>query len=204
MSDTLLKAIEDHNMNRLSSLLSHGADANELQIQQYGWRPLHLAIDELEDGGSIQALILLLRYGASVNAWTAKHGATPLLMALFRGQAEAARILLAAGADPNVVGDEGDSPLCVCVEQNDQEMAALLLRCGADKTINQSGAGPMGMNALGFAAHRLNLPIIKMLLAAGADPALVVDYRTAQQCLPPRDTADPQAWDEAMALLGML
>jgi hypothetical protein len=46
--------------------------------------------------------------------------------------------------------------------------------------------------------------MIKMLLAAGADPALVVDYRTAQQCLPPRDTADSQAWDEAMALLGMI
>ncbi len=201
MSEALLEAIEHHNLNRLSSLLSHGADANVFQIQQPGWCPLHVAIDELENGGSTQALILLLRYGASVNEWTAGHGATPLLMALFRDQPEAARILLAAGADPNVVGDEGDSPLCLCVEQNDQEMVALLLRCGADKTINQAGAGPMGMNALGFAAYRLNLPMIKMLLAAGADPAVAVDYRTAQQCLPPRDTAHPHAWDEAMVLL---
>jgi|SRR5579859_862290 len=115
---------------------------------------------------------------------------------------EAVRILLAAGADPNVVGDEGDSPLCLSVEANDQEMAALLLRCGADKTINQAGAVTGGMTALQVAAYRLNLPMIKLLLAAGADPAVNLPYGSAQQCLPPRETADPQAWDEAMTLLG--
>jgi uncharacterized protein len=224
MSETLFEAIERHDLDRLSLLLSQGADANAPRMQQagtprdertLGWRPLHVAIDELEDGGSLQALILLLRYGASVNEWTGnewmknhapeddERGATPLLLALFRGQPEAVRMLLAAGADPNVRSDEGDTPLGLCLEQNDVEMVALLLRCGADKTINEMGAGSIGMrtNALHFAASRLHLPLIRLLLAAGADPALVIDLRTAQECLPPRDTADAQAWDEATALL---
>jgi ankyrin repeat protein len=201
MSDDIFKAIEQHNLDQLASLLSGATDPNMVQSQEPGWRPLHAAIEELEQGGTIETLILLLRYGADVDAWDANHAATPLLMALFRGQREATRILLARGASPNVVGCEGDSPLRWAVERDDLETAAMLLRCGAAKTINDA-RGPSGMTALGRAASHLNIPMINLLLDGGADPiALDADRRTARERLPQREDADPQDWDRAVALL---
>ena len=57
--------------------------------------------------------------------------------------------------------------------------------------------------ALGHAAHNFDLPMIRLLLAAGADPQATDDGDdTARDKLPPRDTQDPDAWDEVMELLG--
>ena len=201
MVTELFEAIEQHDLNRLVALLSSGADPNATLAKWPEWRALHAAIEELEHGGSIEALILLLRYGVDVDGRNKPSDATPLLMALFRHQMEAVRLLLAAGADPNVVGDEGDSPLRWCVERDDLETAEMLLRCGADKTINGVG-GLKGMTALGHAVSRLNIPVIKLLLGAGADPeALDANYQTAREHLPRRETSDLQVWDTAAALL---
>ncbi len=201
MSTELFKAIEQHDLNRVVELLSHGADPNATQSQWPGWRPLHAAIEELEYGGPFEVLSLLLKHGAAVDGWDAKRDATPLLMAVFRGQREAVQLLLDAGADPNVLGREGDSPIRWCVEQQDREMVVLLLRFGAGKTINEFG-GPRGLTVLGLAADQLNIPMIELLIDGGADPeALDEDYKTASERLPPREECDPHAWDTAMELL---
>jgi hypothetical protein len=87
------------------------------------------------------------------------------------------------------------------VAEGDRETAELLLRHGAAKTINTFGA-PGGLTALGIAASRLDIPMIELLLKAGADPdVLDEDFSTARQRLPPRERSDPQAWDTAMDLL---
>ena len=65
----------------------------------------------MDHGGPLEAIILLTRNGASVDAWDARNEATPLLMAIFRGQREALHLLLALRAETNIVGAEGDSPL---------------------------------------------------------------------------------------------
>src|SRR5438270_4719310 len=110
-------------------------------------------------------------------------------------------MLIAAGEEPNVLTDEGESPLRLGVEQDDGAMAALLLLSGAATTINDSG-GPSGMNALGRAAWMLNVPMIELLLKAGADPnRLDNDNQTPSKRLPPHDSADPQAWEAVMAML---
>jgi len=200
MTNQLFEAIEAHDLNRLATLLSQGEDPNTTDPQSPQCPALHVAIEELNDGGSIEAVILLLRHGAAVNGLE-NADLTPLLIALFSNQREAVRILLAAGADPNLEGDEGDSPLRWSVEHDDLETAAMLLRCGADKTIDHAG-GPSGMTALGRAASRLNLPMIELLIDAGAEPkALDNNLQTAQQQLPPRET-NSEVWDAAIALLG--
>jgi ankyrin repeat protein len=146
-------------------------------------------------------VVQLLRHGATVDAWDARHDATPLLMSLFRGQDEATRLLLARGADPNVRGAEGDSPLRWSVQHDDLATAALLLRSGAGTTIDEPG-GPTGANALGMAAKRLNVPMIELLLAHGADPrALDADRFTAHDRLPARTAENSPAWDRASTLL---
>jgi ankyrin repeat protein len=200
MATELIDAIQEHALNRAAELLSCGADPNAGDNQQPEWVPLMLAIDELSEGGPIEALILLLRHGAAVEGRGAPGDLTPLFVAAINKQLEAARILLAGGADPNVRDDEGDSPLRTSVEQDDRAMAALLLRCGADKTINTFG-GLSGMSALGRAVWELNVPMIELLLDAGADPeALDLDFETALERLPPRETADPQRVEAVMAL----
>lgn len=201
MPRELFEAIADADMDRLARLLSHGADANALREDAPFWRPLHEAIEQLEWGGDVEALVLLLRHGAAVDGWDVDHDTTPLLMALFRNQPEAVRILLAAGADPNCSGGEGDSPLRWCVERRDYDTASMLLRCGAHKSIDDAG-GLGGMTALGRAASLLDVPMIQLLLRAGANPdAIDDDYRTARERMPPRDPDNAWTWDATEQLL---
>jgi ankyrin repeat protein len=183
-------------------LLSQGADPNAVEACGRGWTPLHCAIEELENGGSVQVLTQLLQHGANVNGWDASHHWTPLVMAMFRENKEAARILLDAGADAGERGNEGESPLILCVEQQDYELAARLLRAGAKKTINAWGAYG-GLTALATAASHFNVPMIELLLDAGANPATLEDNNnTARDLLPPREQHDPQVWDRIMEMLG--
>jgi ankyrin repeat protein len=110
-------------------------------------------------------------------------------------------MLLAAGADPNVRGAEGDIPLSMCVERGDMKMAAALLRAGAAKTIEESG-GPMGMNALGRAVARLDIEMIRLLLAWGASiTTRDVDRRLPRDLLPPRTEENAGKYDLALELL---
>jgi ankyrin repeat protein len=202
MSKELFEAIEKHDVELLARLLREGADPNELKAGWPEWLPLQAAVDELVEGGPIEALTLLLRHGARVDEMGPDRTATALLMAIFRRQPEAVRMLLAVGADPNYQGSEGDSPLRACVEQGDLAMAALLLRCGATRTIGEAGA-PSGMSALGRAASRLDLSMIELLLQAGADPeAFDLDGQTARERLPPRDAGNQETWDAAALLMG--
>jgi ankyrin repeat protein len=195
----IFDAIESYDLDRLSLVLAGGGDPNARKAVPPHWSPLHEAINELEDGGPIEALVLLLRHGADVEG---TEGDTPLLMALYRAQPEAVHLLLAAGANTNVHGPEGDSPLRVAVGRGDRGTAATLLRCGAQATINEAGA-PTGASALGIAAMRLDVPMIALLLQAGADPdALDADHLTARDRLPSRTPENAQARDEAERLLG--
>jgi hypothetical protein len=194
----LFDAIEAHDLDRLASLLVGGCDPNTVNPAPPHWSPLHAAINEIEDGGALEALILLLRYGARVEGC---EGDTPLLMALYREQPDAVYLLLAAGANTNVRGLEGDSPLRVAVERGDASIAATLLRCGARTTINEPG-GLTGASALGIAAMRLDVPMIALLLQSGADPAaLDADHLTARDRLPPRTAENANARDDAERLL---
>lgn len=195
----LFDAIEAHDLDRLAALLVEGSDPNAARPEPPHWSPLHEAINELEDGGSIEALVLLLRYGAQVDGGGED---TPLLVALYRVQPQAVSLLLAAGAQTNVRGPEGGSPLRVAVERGDHGTAATLLRCGAQATINDVGA-PTGASALGIAAMRLDVPMIELLLQSGADPdALDADHLTARERLPARTPENAQVRDAAERLLG--
>ena len=202
MSKELFAAIEQHDASRVKALLAGGADPNEPQAQWPGLRPLHVAINELAERGGLDVLMALLEHGADVNAWNVGRDVTPLLVAVFEGQQAAVEALLKAGADPNVRSSEGDTPLRTCVEMGNVGMASILLGAGATRAINDWG-GLTGYTALGHAADRLDLPMIKLLLDAGADPrAPDEDGRPAHYRLPPRAESDSQTWDAAFELLG--
>jgi len=161
-----------------------------------------VAINELSEGGGLDVVLALLEHGADVNAWNVGRDVTPLLVAVFEGQQAAVELLLKAGADPNVCSSEGDTPLRACVEVGNVEMASLLLSAGATRTINDWG-GLLGFTALGIALWQLDIPMMKLLLDAGADPEAPDDSRgPTRERLPPRDESNSQRWDTAFELLG--
>jgi uncharacterized protein len=166
----LFDAIERGEVDRVRRLLTAGADPDAIRPDHApGWRPLHAAIEAMDDGGPLASVAALLEHGAAVDGWDREHDATPLLMAVFRGQTAAVRLLVDAGADVNVVGGEGDSPLRWAAHAGDIELARLLLARGAARGID-GGGGVTGMNALGLAARRLDVAMVRLLLDAGARP----------------------------------
>jgi uncharacterized protein len=201
MSKELFAAIEQHDASRVKALLAGGADPNEPQAQWPGLRPLHVAINELAERGGLDVLMALLEHGADVNAWNVGRDVTPLLVAVFEGQQAAVEVLLKAGADANVRSSEGDTPLRACAAVGDLGIASLLLGAGAARTINEWG-GQAGYTALGLAASRLDIPMMRLLLDAGADlEAPDEDDRPARDRLPSRGASDSQIWDTAFELL---
>lgn len=173
MSQALNDAINAQDIDHLAKLLAAGEDPNAPLGPQNTYPPLQGAVGYLEatptrPGLSIDGVVLLLRYGADPNACDLARTDFPILDAVERRQIEAVRLLLAAGADPNVKNIEGISPLYYCVQNKLYEMARLLLRCGATKTMDKWQDA--GLNALGLAAWRLDLEMVKLLLEYGADP----------------------------------
>lgn len=204
MTSKLFDALDRGDHAAMEALLRVGADPDAVMPEWPHWRPLHAAIEALDDGTvSVEAIATLLRHGADPNAWDGAHDATPVLMAVFRGAEDAVALLLAAGADPNVVGAEGDSPLRWCAERGDTKLARLLLDHGAAATID-TGGGPAGANALGIAARRSDADMVTLLLEAGASPtARDVDRLTAlERMRPMHDVADTEAWKRIRQLLG--
>jgi uncharacterized protein len=98
-------------------------------------------------------------------------GRTPLhnaLVPLFEkvNLQEIAR-LLKEGADPNAQDDDGFSPLHFAAQEALPDAVRLLLNAGADPNLEDS----FGRTPLGRAAHtEQGIQVIKLLLAAGADP----------------------------------
>jgi ankyrin repeat protein len=93
-------------------------------------------------------------------------GDTPLHVVVWRGDTQAVRLLLAAGADVNAQGDMGYTPLHVAISREDLAMMKLLLDSGARTDLTAEIAGTARDEAMRragpvaevFANHDLSHP----------------------------------------------
>ncbi len=106
----------------------------------------------------------LLSPGAHVDAQFSKYGRTALMSAALLGDVERAKILLQAGANPNIHTEVEGSALCEAVRSGSLDIAKLLLKSGVDpKSIGTS-------RALLLAVDRGDTALVDALLQGGANP----------------------------------
>jgi ankyrin repeat protein len=113
-------------------------------------------------------------------------GFTPLHFAVRQGDMESTRALVAAAADVNAITADGKGSLELAIYNGNYEVAAFLI----DSKANVNHADAEGFTPLFWAVDRRNmetnpgmpwmvtldpLPLIKKLLASGADPNAFVD-----------------------------
>src|SRR5262245_31265929 len=106
---------------------------------------------------------LLVEHGAPVDLES--NGLTPLLWAAGRGRADETRLLLAAGANPNLAPSESKAlPLLLAAYKGHFSVVRLLVERGA----NVHATNPQGGTALRSAADAGHIEIVRYLLGLGA------------------------------------
>jgi ankyrin repeat protein len=150
----------------LAALLTAGCFGAKAELQRRG-----ISIDEDElvaraTSSDAEVVALLLKAGVAVDGLNT-HGSTALLVAGEVGSVEVARLLFAAGANPNLSPPTlGGLPLASAAGQGHRELVGLLLENGAKLELK---AGAQEMTPLAMAAFGGHEDIVTDLLAAGAD-----------------------------------
>ena len=118
------------------------------------------------DTASVQAYV---NSGADVNAITVNGQNTPLLYAAREGNMEMTRMLLEAGADPNLASTDGyeSTPLKKAAQRGHTEIIRALVEAGAD--IDFASQDLPGLSALATASHYGQADAVAVLLDLGAD-----------------------------------
>ena len=123
--------------------------------------------------GRVERLRALLDEDAARVGELSSDGFSPLHGAVFGGSADAVRLLLERGADPNLVsgGSIAQVPLLgTAAFVRRPDLAGLLIDGGADV----NGVAEGGFTALDSAAQNEDEAMIRVLLDRGADPNLGV------------------------------
>lgn len=175
----LMWAASESHSGAVQELIAHGADAKA--VSKGGYTPLIFAAIK-NDAKSVKSI---LAAGADANT-TLPDGSPVLIAAAAFRSAEAAIALVDGGADVKVSDRRGNTPLHTAAQLGDAELVKKLLAKGADpnaknaKALARSGPGSNGpfrppageISPLHVAAKANQLQVVKLLVAAGADPKL--------------------------------
>lgn len=123
--------------------------------------------------GKVGRIQELLRDNPALVSTHAPDGFTPVALAAFFGRAEAAKTLIAAGADVNAAATNAFKvqALHAAVAGRNMEIIRAVLAAGADANAPQQA----GFRPIHEAASSGNRELAELLIAHGADPSLVND-----------------------------
>ena len=134
-------------------------------------------LHEASEKGDLAKVTMLVQRGAVVDQRLKEPPwATPLMAASNRRRSAVLRVLLEAGANPNLRTSDGHSALTLAVSAGLVDSVKLLLAFGA----SADAADDNGESALAKAASRGNVAVVEALLEAGADP-----NRHSHSCVSP-------------------
>ena len=161
---TALMIVTVHgNRKAIYVLLSAGADPNSADAD--GDTCLHYAV---RNGCCAEVLQAIISLGVDVNA-TNKRNVPALMLACDRGNKDAIKVLLNAGADPNLTDDKGATCIhCAVGEGCSKDVLEVVVNHGADV----NATNKMNVTALMIACLKVNIDAINVLLNAGADPSI--------------------------------
>ncbi len=105
------RAVYQHKADIVEYLLEHGRTANK--PLRGGDNALRFNSEQswYKKGDILETARVLLRHGAKIDAPGPYDKDTPLAAACLQGNAELARLLLKAGANPNIANVRGETPL---------------------------------------------------------------------------------------------
>lgn len=145
-------------------LLLWGAKLNV--VDNNGWTALHCAVEK----GNINILPYLVSSEIKVDETNAM-GWTALLIATANDKVNSVRELLRLRADPNAVNHHGTSALSHAAEQGYPEIFRILLPITTNINTQDTDGDTALSAACGRSPKMVNLPIIDLLLNAGAEIA---------------------------------
>jgi ankyrin repeat protein len=187
-TDEFLQAAKDgdvETLRRLTSaepaVITSVADSGETALMAALYRKQQAAVEWLVASGApldifaaaaLGRLDHLESLGATAVSTYSYDGWTPLHLAAFFGQREAAEWLVRAGADLNAVSRNAlrNTPLHAAVAGGHVAVSLMLIEASADVNVRDAG----GHTPFHIAAEAGYVPVAKALLARGAD-AHVVD-----------------------------
>jgi ankyrin repeat protein len=156
MAMSLLKAVEDNNLDSVIILLSRGTQTEERgKFQQ-------TALSVAAERGHAHILSVLLAYGASTDPVDIA-GLTPLMRAALAGHERIVQMLLHHGAKVNVSAGR-QTPLMFAVIGGDLSVARMLLESGAEVNAGLLLIWLRGIDGAVFRNFPIQTPVVIVLL----------------------------------------
>lgn len=158
----LVNLVKCGDVEKIAVVLSQGFDPNTRFEDHENETLLHVAARS----GHLIIVHLLIQAGANIEN-TNNQLLTPLMAAVEGGKTNVISYLLKVGSLVNAKGEYGMNALHIAAKNGNYEAVKAIIK-SPGVIINSQDSG--GYTALSYVTELAQLPIVKMLLDAGADP----------------------------------